>query len=190
MLIKCVTFNYKTIEHEWSPPRFSSLQQKDYPTEQTIWFLSSDVEQILQSLSKPNRHLQDWYLSGPHLVKYFVEVLVLKIPCWIPPARDWDLQALGTKYCSWKGYNLRKKSSVWAVLISNLINKTILHLWSYIVCTVWCLHTFIRNWLFPICPSAQQHQKLQQFCLLHQTSAVGIHVCTETQIKSFIGSSP
>lgn len=112
-----------------------------------------------------------------------------KIPCWIPPARNWDLQVLGAKFCSWKGSNLRKKSLVWAVLISNLINKTILHLWSYIVCTVWCLHTFVQNWLFPTCPSAQQHQKLQQFCLLHWTSAAGTHVCLETQIESFIGSS-
>lgn len=124
------------------------------------------------------------------LIWYLMEVLVFKIPCWIPPARNWDLQVLGAKFCSWKGSNLRKKSSVWAVLISNLINKTILHLWSYIVCTVWCLHTFVQNWLFPTCPSAQQHQKLQQFCLLHWTSATGTHVCLETQTESFIGSSP
>lgn len=49
MLIKCVTFNYKTTEHERGPLSFLSLQQKDSLTELTIWILSSDVEWILSS---------------------------------------------------------------------------------------------------------------------------------------------
>lgn len=44
MLIKCVTFNYKTTEHEGGPLSFLSLQQKDSPAELTIWILSSDLE--------------------------------------------------------------------------------------------------------------------------------------------------
>lgn len=92
MLIKCVTFNYKTTEHEWGPLSFSSPQQKDSPTELMIWILSSDVEWIHCSLSRPDLHLRVCCVSGPYLVKYSMALLLLEIPCWIPSVRSWELQ--------------------------------------------------------------------------------------------------
>lgn len=142
---------------------FYPYNRKYSPAELTIWILSSDLE--------PDRCLWDWCLSGPCLVKSFMELQVLV-----------ESHLRGAESCN--ACNPREKSSVWAILISTWI---VLRFGGHVTCSVF-IHSrrtgwFQHAWVF----RSTGNPSGSVFC----SESVQLHplVC-EVWIRSFIGSSP